>query len=315
MLLDLGLPPHASTMREGLSLLDEALQLVPGINDIVLTGQDEDAAALEAIRRRAFDFLVKPASLATVHAALRRASLLDPNRRANDGSRRSPAPRDRQVIGKAPRKLHRLPKSNCCGGPWSPRNGYNIAEVARPSWVSPASTCTTTSTSMVYAVLAQLSRWFVWRRALALLATSLGLSRRARRYRPPGVRPMQALLRLGGRGLEPLEMPSAAWPVLQAAGWGHLHLTGDWFGQPVDAEWGSRTDVSAKLTPKKARLWWSRSAVVRTLSSPPCSPTVRCGARAACLLTSWPGCSSCCSRPHCEPGPRRSHWRLPNGRV
>ena len=77
LLLDLGLPPHASTMSEGLSLLDAALQLVPGIKVIVLTGQDEDAAALEAIRRGAFDFLVKPASLAAIHAAVRRASLFN----------------------------------------------------------------------------------------------------------------------------------------------------------------------------------------------------------------------------------------------
>ena len=77
LLLDLGLPPNASTMSEGLSLLDAALQLVPGIKVIVLTGQDEDAAALEAIRRGAFDFLVKPASLAAIHAAVRRASLFN----------------------------------------------------------------------------------------------------------------------------------------------------------------------------------------------------------------------------------------------
>ena len=77
LLLDLGLPPHASTMSEGLSLLDAALQLVPGIKVIVLTGQDEDAAALEALRRGAFDFLVQPASLAAIHAAVRRASLFN----------------------------------------------------------------------------------------------------------------------------------------------------------------------------------------------------------------------------------------------
>ena len=64
-------------MSEGLSLLDAALQLVPGIKVIVLTGQDEDAAALEAIRRGAFDFLVKPASLAAIHSAVRRASLFN----------------------------------------------------------------------------------------------------------------------------------------------------------------------------------------------------------------------------------------------
>lgn len=75
VLLDLGLPPHPSTMTEGLVLLDEALRVAPGSKVIVLTGQDEDAAAFQAVRRGAFDFLVKPAALATIFAALRRADL------------------------------------------------------------------------------------------------------------------------------------------------------------------------------------------------------------------------------------------------
>jgi DNA-binding NtrC family response regulator len=75
VLLDLGLPPQPSTMTEGLALLDEAVHLAPSCKVIVLTGQDEDAAALEAIRGGAFDFLVKPAALATLFAALRRAEL------------------------------------------------------------------------------------------------------------------------------------------------------------------------------------------------------------------------------------------------
>lgn len=75
MLLDLGLPPHPGTMTEGLALLDAALRMAPSSKIIVLTGQDEDAAALEAVRRGAFDFLVKPATMATVFAALRRAEL------------------------------------------------------------------------------------------------------------------------------------------------------------------------------------------------------------------------------------------------
>lgn len=75
MLLDLGLPPHPSTMTEGLALLDDALRLVPGSKVIVLTGQDEEAAAFQAVRRGAFDFLVKPVALSTIFAALRRAEL------------------------------------------------------------------------------------------------------------------------------------------------------------------------------------------------------------------------------------------------
>lgn len=75
MLLDLGLPPHPGTMIEGLALLDDALRLAPGSKIIVLTGQDEDAAAFQAVRRGAFDFLVKPAAFATIFAALLRAEL------------------------------------------------------------------------------------------------------------------------------------------------------------------------------------------------------------------------------------------------
>ena len=75
VLLDLGLPPQPSTMTEGLAVLDQGLRLAPDAKVIVLTGQDERAAALEAVRRGAFDFLVKPAALAAIFAALKRAEL------------------------------------------------------------------------------------------------------------------------------------------------------------------------------------------------------------------------------------------------
>lgn len=75
VLLDLGLPPQPSTMAEGLALLEECLRLQPGCKVIVLTGQDEDAAAFEAVRRGAFDFLVKPAALENIEVALKRAEL------------------------------------------------------------------------------------------------------------------------------------------------------------------------------------------------------------------------------------------------
>lgn len=75
VLLDLGLPPHASTMDEGLAVLDHYIQQAPDSKIIVLTGQDDDAAALEAVRRGAFDFLVKPTPMAAVFTALRRAEL------------------------------------------------------------------------------------------------------------------------------------------------------------------------------------------------------------------------------------------------
>lgn len=75
VLLDLGLPPQPSTMAEGLAFLDEALRLMPACKVMVLTGQDEDAAAFEAVRRGAFDFLVKPVTLESIASALKRAEL------------------------------------------------------------------------------------------------------------------------------------------------------------------------------------------------------------------------------------------------
>src|SRR3989339_525518 len=69
------LPPHASTMTEGLALLELALQASPACKIIVLTGQDEAAAALQAVRLGAFDFLVKPVSFAAILSALKRAQL------------------------------------------------------------------------------------------------------------------------------------------------------------------------------------------------------------------------------------------------
>jgi two-component system, response regulator RegA len=75
VLLDLGLPPQPSTMREGLAVLEEGLRLAPALKVLVLTGQDEAAAAREAVGRGAFDFLLKPVSLDAVLQALRRAEL------------------------------------------------------------------------------------------------------------------------------------------------------------------------------------------------------------------------------------------------
>lgn len=90
VLLDLGLPPQPSTMREGLACLDEALRLAPGLKIIVLTGQDESSAALEAVRRGAFDFLLKPVALDAVFQALRRAELFvrEEGRLAQEGEAR-----------------------------------------------------------------------------------------------------------------------------------------------------------------------------------------------------------------------------------
>lgn len=75
MVLDLGLPPQPSTMREGLLTLQDTLRVQPATKVIVLTGQDESASAQEAVRQGAFDFLTKPAPMAVVLQAVQRACL------------------------------------------------------------------------------------------------------------------------------------------------------------------------------------------------------------------------------------------------
>ena len=76
---------------------------------------------------------------------------------------------------------------------------------------------------------------------LTLWITSLALSRRSRRYRHG----MHALLQLAGQAHDPLDLPAAAWPILQRAGWQSIRWTGDWYGQPVAGHIG--TDPESDL--------------------------------------------------------------------
>jgi DNA-binding NtrC family response regulator len=75
VILDLGLPPFAQQITEGIQTLKEIGAEILPVKVVVLTGQDQDAAALEAIREGAFDFLAKPASAEMILNATRRARL------------------------------------------------------------------------------------------------------------------------------------------------------------------------------------------------------------------------------------------------
>jgi two-component system response regulator RegA len=129
VVLDLGLPPHASTMTEGLALLAFVLQRSPTSKIIVLTGQDEEAAALQAVRLGAFDFLVKPVAMATLLNACKRAQMfarqdvrlahlgearLHLTTRLGDGPKEAASNAEEQL-------LRRVLAST----------GYNVAEAAR----------------------------------------------------------------------------------------------------------------------------------------------------------------------------------------
>ncbi|MBV8380724.1 MAG: PEP-CTERM-box response regulator transcription factor [Paucibacter sp.] len=83
--MDLGLPPDQDSVSEGFKCLEKLLELDPGVKVIVLTGQNDQANALRAIRMGAYDFLAKPVDAdvlaLTVERALRLYELQQENRR------------------------------------------------------------------------------------------------------------------------------------------------------------------------------------------------------------------------------------------
>jgi DNA-binding NtrC family response regulator len=74
-IVDLGLPPVEHTTLEGLALIRTLNSDHPHIKLIVLTGQDEEQSAFDAIREGAFDFLAKPARSNDILMAVQRAFL------------------------------------------------------------------------------------------------------------------------------------------------------------------------------------------------------------------------------------------------
>lgn len=72
---DLGLPPKPSSIEAGLNIMSALLSIKPTLKIIVLTGQDKEQAAAEAIRRGAFDFLQKPIAMDALMSSVERAFL------------------------------------------------------------------------------------------------------------------------------------------------------------------------------------------------------------------------------------------------
>lgn len=73
--VDLGLPPLPHTTAIGLNIIRKMVAEQPQLKVIVLTGQDHEQSALEAIREGAFDFLSKPAQAEEIISAVNRALL------------------------------------------------------------------------------------------------------------------------------------------------------------------------------------------------------------------------------------------------
>lgn len=71
--LDLGLPPSAGDTTEGFRALGELLQADPLLKVMVITGQDEQDNALQAVRLGAYDFFCKPVDLDALKVVISRA--------------------------------------------------------------------------------------------------------------------------------------------------------------------------------------------------------------------------------------------------
>jgi two-component system NtrC family response regulator len=82
--LDLGLPPDPQGTSEGLRLLGQLIVRDKHIKVVVITGAQDDAAALEAIRLGATDYHHKPVDLDGLKVVLQRAAFVQRLEREND---------------------------------------------------------------------------------------------------------------------------------------------------------------------------------------------------------------------------------------
>ena len=105
VLLDLGLPPHENSSKEGFRGLAAMLELNPHIKVIVLTGSSERENALQAIQMGAYDFYAKPPVLSELRIMLTRLFHLTAIEEQNRLMQRTPrilAPESSGMIGESP---------------------------------------------------------------------------------------------------------------------------------------------------------------------------------------------------------------------
>jgi two-component system NtrC family response regulator len=74
--LDLGLPPQAAEVSEGLAVLEGLLAIDRHAKVIVITGNTERTNALGAVQRGAYDYMLKPVQLERLKVVLERAEYL-----------------------------------------------------------------------------------------------------------------------------------------------------------------------------------------------------------------------------------------------
>src|SRR5205085_672122 len=81
--LDLGLPPDARGTHEGLRVLSEIVRRDPHSKIVVITGNGQEAAALDAIGLGAFDYYRKPIDIEELRVIVQRARHLHHLERAS----------------------------------------------------------------------------------------------------------------------------------------------------------------------------------------------------------------------------------------
>src|SRR5262245_4852934 len=73
VLQDLGLPPDADGVTEGMTTLQELLQLEPRAKIIVMTGRADRDSAVRAVALGAWDFYSKPVDTEVLRLIVQRA--------------------------------------------------------------------------------------------------------------------------------------------------------------------------------------------------------------------------------------------------
>ncbi|BCN27294.1 PEP-CTERM-box response regulator transcription factor (plasmid) [Vibrio alfacsensis] len=100
--LDLGLPPDAENASEGLATLQEILSLDPSCKVIVITGNEDNLNALEAIKLGAHDFYQKPINDEELTVIINRAFFVSSIETEN-AKREALECEDTPIIGTSPK--------------------------------------------------------------------------------------------------------------------------------------------------------------------------------------------------------------------
>ena len=101
MTVDLALAPGVQNRHAGFEVLQAALRHDPMIKAIVITSDQEETTAMQALRLGAFDYFVKPLPLDELRAALKRAAYLADLERRSSNSVDDPGEHT-GIVGESP---------------------------------------------------------------------------------------------------------------------------------------------------------------------------------------------------------------------